>query len=262
MSNELKCTYDVGGEKVELSPGVVRSYLVSGEGKPSDAEVVFFMKMCKARGLNPWIKEAYLIKYSNNSPASLVVGKDYFLRKAQQNKNYEGHSVEIDDTGETATATVHVKGLKVPIVHTVYFDEAVGKKSDGTTNKQWSKSPKAMLKKCALVGALREAFTSDFGQMYLADEVAGAEVINEADVVEPQELYPQPETSKPPKAGKKANESDKGWQQSCESFRDTIGEDGFNDVLKGAGFDCWQKVQPKDRQKVFTALGKKASECL
>ncbi|HBF3006568.1 TPA: recombinase RecT, partial [Clostridioides difficile] len=51
----------------------VKNYLVSGNGNVTDQEVLMFIELCKAQKLNPFIKEAYLIKFGN-SPANIVVG--------------------------------------------------------------------------------------------------------------------------------------------------------------------------------------------
>ena len=40
-----------------------------------------------------------------------------------------------------------------------------------TVNSQWSKKPATMIRKVALVQALREAFPEDFGGMYSQEEV-------------------------------------------------------------------------------------------
>ena len=68
--------YEANGKEIELSKDTVKQYLVSGNGKVSDQEVVMFMELCKYQELNPFLKEAYLIKYSDRAPASIVVGKE------------------------------------------------------------------------------------------------------------------------------------------------------------------------------------------
>ena len=40
-----------------------------------------FIELCKAQKLNPFIREAYLIKFGI-SPANIVVGKDVFVKRA------------------------------------------------------------------------------------------------------------------------------------------------------------------------------------
>lgn len=163
--------YETVSGEVKLSPAMVKQYLVSGSGNVSDQEVVMFMQLCKFQKLNPWLKEAYLIKYGNNSPATLIVGKDAFLKRAKANPTYQGHEVSYNSEDDTATARVHVEGYKVPIEVTVDLDEYEGKKADGTPNRTWAGKKKTMLKKVALVQALREAFPEDLSQLFTQEEV-------------------------------------------------------------------------------------------
>lgn len=264
MTKELQVSYQVGSEEVVLSNEVVRNYLVSGGGKVTDQEIVFYMKLCKARGLNPWIRDCYLIKYGDNDPAAMVVSKDVFLKRAQNNKRYLGHEVIISDDGKTATCKVYVENYKVPISVTVDYDEYVGLKKDGTVNKQWRKKPKLMLKKCALVGGLREAFTEDLGGLCIEDEIAKNANINEMDL--PKEVDEVTDISEPKKSKKgvkkKQAHEDKGWEQVCESFKDTLGDEAFLKVLKANGYESIDEIIEEKRADMFEAWSKEAANCL
>jgi phage recombination protein Bet len=167
MTNEIVKYLATGGD-IELSPEIIKSQLVPADSKITDQELGFFLQLCKYQKLNPFLREIYIVKYGDY-PAAFIVGKDTFLRRAKRDSTYLGHTVGISDDGKDAWAEVHVKGLKVPIRVDVEFDEYVGTKSDGSTNAMWTKKPKTMLKKVALVQALREAFPDSLGQMY--DEV-------------------------------------------------------------------------------------------
>lgn len=49
------------------------------------------MKTCQAQKLNPFAQgEAYLIKFGSD-PAQMVVGKDAYMRRAEENPAYRGH---------------------------------------------------------------------------------------------------------------------------------------------------------------------------
>ena len=76
-------TYDSNGETVKLSKSLIKSYLVNGNGAVSDQEVTMFLSLCKFQHLNPFLREAYLIKYGS-SPATVVVGKDVLLKRAMR----------------------------------------------------------------------------------------------------------------------------------------------------------------------------------
>ena len=50
--------FKVGNDQVKLNPGIVRKYLVNGQGSVTDQEIVYFMHLCKSRQLNPFTNEA------------------------------------------------------------------------------------------------------------------------------------------------------------------------------------------------------------
>lgn len=57
----------------------------------------------------------------------------------------------------------------------VSFEEYVGRKKDGSVNAQWGRRPATMIRKVALVQALREAFPTSLGGMYSAEEQGQSE---------------------------------------------------------------------------------------
>lgn len=182
--------YEANGELVKISPNMIRKYLVNGGGNVSDGEVMMFMSLCKYQHLNPFLKEAYLIKYGNNDPATIVTGKDVFTKRADSNPNYNGKKAGVivlkkDGTVEEREgsmvlpneklvggwAKVFIKG-KGPEYQSVSFDEYVGRKKDGSLNSQWAKRPGTMIRKVAVVQALREAFPDRFQGLYASEEMA------------------------------------------------------------------------------------------
>lgn len=195
-TNTSVVEYESNGEKVKLSPATIRQYLVSGNGQVTDQEIVMFMSLCKYQKLNPFLKEAYLIKFGN-SPATIVTGKDVFTKRAKRNPNYAGKQagiiVEKEDgtieerEGSMALATdkivggwakIYIKGYEKPEYASVSFDEYAGRKADGTLNSQWKSKPATMIRKVAVVQALREAFPEDFGGLYSEEELSQAESVS------------------------------------------------------------------------------------
>jgi phage recombination protein Bet len=163
--------YEANGQEIELSPSIIKKYLVSGDAdRVSDQEVQMFLKLCQYQKLNPFLREAYLIKYSN-SPATMVTGKETFLKRAVHDPNYAGHETGMATDTKSAWAKVYKKNYKVPITVTVWYDEYVGRTKDGTITKMWREKPRTMLQKVALVQALREAFPDTFGGMYSQEEI-------------------------------------------------------------------------------------------
>ncbi len=237
-NNELMSYTSMTGDKLELSPQTVKQYLVSGDAsKVSDQEVMMFMQLCKFQKLNPFLREAYLIKYGN-APATIVTGKETFLKRAANNPKYQGHEVGIEEDGSMAWAEVYVEGYVKPVRCEVEFDEYVGKKASGETNAQWKTKPKTMLKKVALVQALREAFPADFGGMYSPEE------IREEFTDEPKDITPKTSTVKPAK---------KEPAKSKQAAKASTSPEDEGDVRKSLK-DLLNKVCAGDEEKILEVL--------
>lgn len=178
------------GQKVVLTEAVIKRYLVSGEGRVTDQEILMFISLCKYRRLNPFLREAYLVKYSDKSPASIVVSKDYYMRHATKNpkctgfcagvivKNVEGKLEEREGTlvlpGEELLggwATVYRDGWQIPLHHRVSLQEYQRKTKEGELTHSWATMPATMIRKVALVQALREVFPEDFAGLYSPEEM-------------------------------------------------------------------------------------------
>ena len=166
-----------------LTADTVKNYLVSGNGAVTDQEVLMFIELCKAQHLNPFIREAYLIKFGN-SPANIVVGKDVFVKRAYRNPNFKGMKAGIviltkdgnmqyregslKAPGEALIGgwcEVYVNDMEYPIRSEVSMEEY----SKGQST--WKQMPAVMIRKCAMVTALREAFPEDLQGMYDAAEM-------------------------------------------------------------------------------------------
>lgn len=188
---ELTVVYEADGETITLTPSIVQNYIVGTDAKITLPEFKFFTSLCKARGLNPFLKEAYCIKYGKN-PAQIVVGKDAVLKRAIKNPNYDGMEsgviVQVKETGEITErkgtfylrdienlvggwAKVFRKDWQHPTYCSVSFDEVAQKKSDGSLNANWSGKGATMVEKVAKVRALRETFVEELGGMYEAEEM-------------------------------------------------------------------------------------------
>ena len=59
--NQLIVQYEVEGEKINLTPSVVQNYIVGKNANITQQEFFLFALLCKARKLNPFLREAYLI---------------------------------------------------------------------------------------------------------------------------------------------------------------------------------------------------------
>lgn len=180
-------TYTAGGQEITLNAGIIKRYLVSGDAdKVTDQEVLLFAKLCQYQGLNPFLREAYLVKYGN-SPAQTITSKSALEKRAARCKGFRGFEAGIiirrpDGTIEQRPGTfyaedeqlvggwakVYVDGYVVPV-------EATASLREYSTGKAlWQSKPATMIRKVAKVCALREAFPDDMQGMYAAEELDDA----------------------------------------------------------------------------------------
>lgn len=187
--NELKVEYEIDGLPIKLTMPIVKEYIVGDKNADiTMQEFKLFTELCKARKLNPFLKEAYLIKYGSQ-PAQLVVAKDAILKTAIKHPQYDGREqgiiVQLPDgkidmrkgtfrlSNEQIVggwAKVFRKDISHPTEITVTFNEVAQRKSNGELNSNWSKKGATMVEKVALCRALRETFVDECGGMIDADE--------------------------------------------------------------------------------------------
>lgn len=197
-----KFSTDTG--EITLSNQIVRQYLTNGNGQVSDQECMMFIALCKGQKLNPFLKEAYLIKYGNSQPATMVVSKDVYQKRAENNPQYDGKKSGIivlsdgcieyrdgtfylpDEQLVGGWCEVYRKDRSHSERVEVSFDEYVGRTKDGEINGQWSKKPATMIRKVAIAQALREAFPTDLNGMFTAEEM------NVSDSFETEPVIDQP----------------------------------------------------------------------
>lgn len=192
MSTEVKTvpaknvtSYDVNGQEVKLSFDNVRKYLVKGNAPVTDQEVVMFISLCKYNQLNPFLNEAYLIKFSSargDGSAQMVVSKEAFFKRAESHPMYDGidsgiivqrgnEILELDGCFHLASdillgawAKVYRKDRSRPVVAKVNLGEF------DKGNSIWREKKPTMICKVAKVQALRESFPAQLGAMYTSEE--------------------------------------------------------------------------------------------
>lgn len=199
----------------------LRKLIVSqNTNQPTDSEMFVFKRLCEDLGANPFLKDIHVVKYSSKSPASFITGKDFYTKVARaQGATWEaGVIVKRDgevvkevgsfmlDTDELVGgwANVHTKDGTIPTT--------VPLKDYDTGKSVWASMPGTMIRKVALVGALREAYPDRFSNTYTAEEMAQAtqfsgidlvQTIDQMDraIVEPQP-EPKPKSKRRPKKAK------------------------------------------------------------
>ncbi len=214
-NQELVVKFDVEGQEVKLTPKIVQEYIVGTDVPITRQEFKLFTELCKARKLNPFLREAYLIKYKSDIPAQLVVGKDAILKRAVLNPKYDGMESGIivkkeDGTVEQRAGTfrleneilvggwarVYRKDWTHSIYSSVSFNEVAQKTGQGQLNSNWNNKGATMVEKVAKVRALRETFVEDLAGMYEAEEIQESieEPKEEPIVVQTEELEKEEKT--------------------------------------------------------------------
>ncbi len=182
MSNAL-VKYETEQGAVELSPEIVKKYLVSGNGNVSDQEVQLFLNLCKYQKLNPFLREAYLIKFGT-APATIVTGKEVFTKRASKLRECKGWQAGVTVVNNSGAierregslvlkteelvggwCKVYREGWEFPML------SEVGLKEYDKGQSSWKVMPAVMIRKCAIVTALRDAFPEDFQGLYDASEM-------------------------------------------------------------------------------------------
>lgn len=188
-SHEKAVTFQANGEEVKLSLSTVRNYLVSGNGKVTDQEVVMFINLCRYQHLNPFLNEAYIVKFGDR-PAQLITSKEAFMKRAEANPHFKGSKAGvivvrndqvIYSQGAFALPTDQIVGgwaevkrddREEPIHVEISFKEF----SKGQAT--WKDMPANMIRKTALVNALREAFPDTLGSLYTEDDKSETNTVN------------------------------------------------------------------------------------
>jgi phage recombination protein Bet len=173
--------YQVAGQDVKLSYSIVRNFLTKGNGQVTDQDLTQFISICKYNQLNPFLNEAYLIKFGS-APATMVVSKEALFKRAEASPAYKGFQagIIIEREGEIIDlegsfylpgdklvggwAKVYRSDRDYPSVARVRMEEY----DKGQLN--WKEKPSTMIAKVAKVQALREAFPTQLGAMYTEEE--------------------------------------------------------------------------------------------
>ena len=199
-------------QKQDFNADDIRQLLVAKGNKvqPSDAEVTTFLRVAQGMGANPFLGDIYLIKYTQDSPASTVTGKDYFTKVARSLGGswkagliiqrgddvieVEGEFKLKTDTLLGGWAIVHTKDATMPFGAKVSLEEYSSNQST------WKKMPHTMIRKVALVHSLREAYPEKLGGLYDSSEMQQAiPQVDLVNAVEDTPIVKAPSVVEPPK---------------------------------------------------------------
>lgn len=175
------------GQHFTVSFGDVRNFICP---KATDAECKIFLETCKQYHLNPFTKEAYLIHYDNkndDTASTIVLGKNCYMQMAERNPNFDGFeagvivltadgqllnregSIVYDGDGGETLLGGWAKVYRKDRTRSSYEEVKLSEYDTGKS--LWNGKKATMIRKVALVHALREAFPSTFGALYDESEV-------------------------------------------------------------------------------------------
>jgi phage recombination protein Bet len=188
----------MGDEPIELSCHIVKTMICvkTKSGHTCDnTQALRFIMLCKARKLNPFEGDAYLVGYDTTKDGpqfSLITSHQAFLKRAEVHPEYDGMESGVivktkagdivdrvgdfmldDDLLLGAWATVFFKTRKHP--NTKRLNLKTFRKPFG----RWNDDPAGMICKCAEADALRSAFPTQLGGMYLEDELPTPEGVQQ-----------------------------------------------------------------------------------
>jgi phage recombination protein Bet len=169
----------------ELTMEIIKKFVCPSA---TDQEAYTFLRLCRSQQLNPFLREAYLIKYGTEA-ASIVVGKETFTKRADRLPQYNGFKAGLillsggtviyregsfftsSETLLGGWAEVYRKDRSIPFRNEVKIEEYQGRTKTGEITRMWREKPATMIRKVPLMQSLREAFPDAFGGMYGAEEI-------------------------------------------------------------------------------------------
>jgi phage recombination protein Bet len=181
-------------QDIELSFEIVKQFLIQGKKELiTPQELFFFMGVCKSRGLNPFKKDAYLIKYSND-PAAIVTSIDFYRSRARAQEDCvgwksgiiikKGNAVEYREGNLLLEGEVLLggwfegkpKNWTETFRHSVNLRPYIKKTKEGEITRFWSEDNQPMMiQKVAEAQGLRKLWPDQFQQIYYEGEIMAEE---------------------------------------------------------------------------------------
>lgn len=212
------------GQAIKLSFDTVRKFLVSGKAAlVTDQEIVMYMGMCKARGLNPFKRDCYLVKYTEKTPAATIVSIDYYRSRARAQADclgWESGVIALDkdqvlqfrrgsfmypgDELKGGWFRAKPKDWTIPFEWSVNLEPFIKKTADGDITTFWrEENQPQQIAKVAESQGLRRLWPDEFQGLYtegeeldLRDVTPIGEPLAKPKEVESDELVKNPSAEK------------------------------------------------------------------
>lgn len=187
---------------------------------PTEAQAEKFVMLCKTRGLNPYVGDAFIVGYdTDDGPEfNLITAHQALLKRAEAHQQFAGMASGVivrrevpavfvdgekiaDKTGET----IEYDGKYVEPGDTLVGAWSKVKRKDRDEPKysrvaltafnkgfgRWKSDAAGMIVKCAQADALRETFPNELGGMFAEEEFSPAATVREP-VAMPRAVEPVP----------------------------------------------------------------------
>lgn len=179
--------------------------------KLSATEFGIFTGLGKSLELNPFLKEVWAVKYKEDAPAQIFVGRDGYRKNAQKNPEYDYHQVDAVYANDEFSVTDGLVKHNYKLVNRgdlvgayccvkrrsasrpVYVFVTVAEYN--TKQNVWNQKPATMIKKVAEAQALRMAFqelflgTYDESEKWIDEDnviVSSSKKLNPIDAIKQQ----------------------------------------------------------------------------
>ncbi len=177
----------IDGNDVKINKRILMDTICKGM-KVSDSDMAQFITLCQVNQLNPFLREAYLVKYGD-APSQMIVSKEAFMKRADRCADFEGI--------ESGVIVVNKEGVVQNLVGTFFpqdltlvggwcdvyrknrrpYRQTVSLQEYDKKQSTWKQMPATMIRKVAEVQALREAFPNTLSGLYVSDEMQEADAV-------------------------------------------------------------------------------------
>ena len=180
------------GQDIRLTIDTIKKYLVRGKAEyVTGQEFLFFMMTCKAKGMNPFINDCYLVKYTQNDPAAIITSIDYYRKRARSRPDCQGWKNGIivmnrDNEIEEREGAFITEGEKLlgawfsaapvgwpePMKWSVPLKPFIKKTREGNVTRFWSEENQpSQIAKVAESQGLRKIWSDEFQGLYVDAEI-------------------------------------------------------------------------------------------